>query len=158
MGSEEAMEAYLRDGTVPPALLADLIAVRAVFPCFFGSALKMKGVDALLDGIRALVPVPSYPDSFGARVYKISHDPQGARLTWLKITGGSLNVKTVLVHGEASEKVNQIRLYSGAKFRLADEAAAGEVCAVTGLASSRAGEGLGAEPPAESPLLTPVFT
>ena len=155
--SEEAMEAWTGTGSVPPGLIARAVASRALFPCFFGSALRMKGVDALLDGLDALIPAPVWPAEFGARVYKISHDPQGARLTWLKITGGSLRVKTLLSPG-GSEKINQIRFYSGLKFRLGEEARAGEVCAVTGLSASRSGDGLGAEAGAAAPLLTPVFT
>lgn len=156
LGSEEAMEAFLRTGTVPEALLARMTKERTLFPCFFGSALRVKGVDALLDGLGRLIPAPAWPAEFGARVYKISHDPQGARLTWMKITGGSLRVKTA--PGPEGEKINQIRIYSGAKYRLTEEARAGEVCAVTGLNASRAGQGLGAEDAAEAPLLTPVFT
>ena len=155
---EEAMEHFLAEGRIPPDLLAGLVQSRKLFPCFFGSALKMKGIEALLGGLRDLLPEKAYPEAFGARIYKISHDPQGARLTWMKITGGSLKVKTLLQTGGEAEKVNQIRLYSGAKFRLAEEAAAGEVCAVTGLSGTRAGDGLGAEKSAVSPLLTPVFT
>ena len=158
LGSEEAMEAFLREGAVPREMLARLVAERAVFPCFFGSALKMKGIETLLDGIGELVPAPVYPEAFSARVYKISRDPQGARLTWMKITGGSLKVKSTLRAGGAEEKINQIRLYSGARFRLTEEAEAGEVCAVTGLSASRAGEGLGAAEGRTEPLLMPVFT
>lgn len=158
LASEETMETFLREGSLSPETLADLTARRALFPCFFGSALRMKGIEALLDGIRALVPAPARPEAFGARVYKITHDPQGARLTWMKITGGVLKVRSSLPRGDTSEKINQIRLYSGAKYRLADEAGPGEVCAVTGLSSVRAGEGLGTEPPSPEPLLTPVFT
>ncbi|MCR4876637.1 MAG: TetM/TetW/TetO/TetS family tetracycline resistance ribosomal protection protein [Clostridiales bacterium] len=156
--SEEAMEAFLREGSVPPALLIRAVADRSIFPCYFGSALKIRGIDALLDGIQALVPMPAYPAEFGARVYKISHDPQGARLTWLKITGGTLKVRTVLQNGDSSEKINQIRFYSGAKYRMAEEAAVGDVCAVTGPVSFRTGDGLGRETRAAAPLLTPVFT
>ena len=155
---EEAMEAFLAEGAVPAGILRELVRRRALFPVFFGSALKMKGVEALLEGIRNLVPPPAYPEPFGARVYKISHDPQGARLTWMKITGGSLKVKTTPAGAPAEEKVNQIRLYSGAKYRLAEEVSAGQVCAVTGLNSSRAGAGLGAEGEADAPLMSPVFT
>ncbi|MBQ3705359.1 MAG: TetM/TetW/TetO/TetS family tetracycline resistance ribosomal protection protein [Clostridia bacterium] len=158
MGSEEAMEVFLREGTLSPDLLAELVSSRALFPCFFGSALRMKGIEALLDGVANLVPIPVYPEDFGARVYKITHDPQGARLTWMKITGGSLRVKSSLPDGEGMARVNQIRLYSGVRFRQAEEVFAGQVCAVTGLASSRAGQGLGRESAAEDPLLTPVFS
>ena len=156
--SEEAMNAFLREGTVPREMLASLTASRALFPCFFGSALRMKGIEALLDGLLDLVPLPVYPDAFGARIYKITHDAQGARLTWMKITGGSLKVRAALPDGDGSARVNQIRLYSGARFRQTEEALAGQVCAVTGLSFSRAGQGLGAEAGAEEPLLSPVFS
>ncbi len=155
---EDAMDRFLSDGAVPRDMLSDLVARRQLFPCFFGSALKQKGIDALLDGLRDLVPAPPRPDVFGARVYKVSRDPQGARLTWMKITGGSLKVKSVPGSASSGEKVNQIRLYSGPKFRLLEEAPAGTVCAVTGLASVRAGDGLGAESAASAPLLSPVFS
>ncbi|MBQ9210939.1 MAG: TetM/TetW/TetO/TetS family tetracycline resistance ribosomal protection protein [Clostridia bacterium] len=156
--SEEGMEAFLNEGSIPPEMLSRAVGARGLFPCYFGSALRMKGVETLLDGVVSLSPRPAYPPEFGARVYKISHDPQGARLTWLKITGGALRVKTLIPQGDGEEKINQIRLYSGAKFRLTEEAAAGEVCAVTGLSTSRVGDGLGRERGGESPLLTPVFT
>ena len=156
--SEAAMEVFLREGEIPRETLAAMVARRELFPCFFGSALKMRGIDTLMDGIRELIPAPVYPEEFGARIYKISHDPQGARLTWLKVTGGSLKVRTVMKDGTEPEKINQIRIYSGAKFRTADEVPAGAVCAVTGLNSSRAGDGLGTEINAEAPLLSPVFT
>ena len=155
---EEAMELFLREGEIPRPRLAAMVARRQLFPCFFGSALKMTGIEALLDGLRELVPAPAYGDAFAARVYKISHDPQGARLTWMKITGGGLKVKSLLRTGAEEEKVNQIRLYSGARYRLAEEVSAGTVCAVTGPAATRAGDGLGAESAAPSPLLTPVFS
>ena len=155
---EEAMDCFLRNGSIPPDVLAALVDLRQLFPCFFGSALKMKGIEELLNGIRELVSARIYPNDFAARVYKISHDPQGARLTWMKITGGSLKVKTLLQTGGTEEKINQIRLYSGVKYRQTEEAAAGEICAVTGLTATRAGDGLGAEKNTVSPLLTPVFT
>ena len=155
---DTAMELFLRDGEIPRPRLAAMVARRQLFPCFFGSALKMTGIEALLDGLRELVPAPAYGDTFAARVYKISHDPQGARLTWMKITGGGLKVKSLLRTGAEEEKVNQIRLYSGARYRLAEEVSAGTVCAITGPAATRAGDGLGAESAAPSPLLTPVFS
>lgn len=159
--SEQALSSYLETGALTDAELAGLIAGRALFPCFFGSALRLDGVDALLDGLRRYAPHPQYPDDFSARVYKISRDAQGARLTWLKVTGGRLRVKDVL-HGPAAdpweEKIDQIRLYSGARFRTADEAEAGTVCAVTGLSRTAAGQGLGCESGELPPLLEPVLT
>ena len=158
MASEEALSAFLQTGAVPQEELARLTAQRAIFPCLFGSALKLRGVDALLDALGAYLPAPRYPNDFAARVYKISRDPQGARLTWLKVTGGTLNVKTMLRGADWEEKINQIRLYSGQKFRLVDALPAGGACAVTGLNHTQAGDGLGAESAADAPLLTPVFT
>lgn len=152
---EAAMESLLETGDIPLTEIRKLTKERRLFPCLFGSALKNKGVDALLDALLRYVPAPAYPGAFAARVYKISRDPQGARLTWIKVTGGSLRVKTLL---ECGEKINQIRLYSGQKFKLTEEAPAGTVCAVTGLTIPRAGDGLGAETAADAPLLTPVFT
>ena len=158
MCGEAAMEEYLETGAVSEAGIARLVAERRLFPCLFGSALKLRGIEALLDALRAYVPAPVYPAEFAARVYKISRDPQSARLTWLKVTGGTLRVKALLRAGQTEEKINQIRLYSGSKFRLAEEAPAGTVCAVTGLSQTKAGDGLGAESAADAPLLTPVFT
>ena len=158
MCGEAAMEEYLKNGTVSQAEIARLVAQRRLFPCLFGSALKLKGMEALLNALRELVPTPTYPPAFAARVYKISRDPQGVRLTWLKVTGGSLKVKTLLHGGSWEEKVNQLRLYSGQKFTMAEEVPAGGVCAVTGLNYTQAGDGLGAENAADAPLLTPVFT
>ena len=158
MCGEDAMEEYLDTGTVSQAEIARLVRGRRLFPCLFGSALRLRGIGDLLDALCDCLPAPTYPDAFAARVYKISRDPQGARLTWLKVTGGSLRVKALLRVGDQEEKVNQIRLYSGQKFTLAEEAPAGTVCAVTGLTATRAGDGLGAENAADAPLLTPVFT
>ena len=151
---EEAMEAFLETGRLADETVAGLIARRRLFPCLFGSALKMRGVDGLLQALARYMPAPVYPADFSARVYKISRDPQGARLTWLKVTGGALRVKMPL----GTEKINQIRLYSGPHFRLAEEASAGTVCAVTGLSAPRAGDGLGAAEHAAAPLLSPVFS
>ena len=150
---EELMNRYLEGGSVTAGDAASLVARRLVFPCFFGSALKLEGVEALLDGLSRYVPVPEYPAGFGARVFKIARD--GAdRLTYVKVTGGSLKVRTLL--GE--EKVNQIRIYSGAKYRTVDEAPAGTVCALTGLTKTRPGDVFGVEPPAAGPELEPVLT
>ncbi len=158
MCSETAMEEFLAGGRVSEAETARLVGSRGAFPCFFGSALKNRGVEELLEALRTLVPAPVYPEEFGARVYKISRDPQGARLTWMKITGGSMQVRTSLRFGDREEKINQIRLYSGLKFQQADQVAAGTVCAVTGPAETRAGDGAGRETAGEDPLLIPVFT
>ena len=163
--NEEALAYYLQDEVVPDTLIAQLTAQRLLFPCFFGSALRLEGIDALLSALCALLPAPQWPQDFSARIYKISRDPQGARLTWMKITGGSLRVRALLSGlspdapgGAWEEKVSQLRIYSGAKFRTVEQAKAGMLCAVTGLNYTRAGDGLGAEQSGGAPLLTPVFT
>ena len=163
--SEEALAHYLQDEAVPDTLIAQLTAQRLLFPCFFGSALRLEGIDALLSALCSLLPAPQWPQDFSARIYKISRDPQGARLTWMKITGGSLRVRALLSGlspdapgGAWEEKVSQLRIYSGAKFRTVEQAKAGMLCAVTGLNYTRAGDGLGAEQSGGTPLLTPVFT
>ena len=148
LGDEEALAEYLDTGALSDASLRRLIGARKLFPCFFGSALKVQGVDELLDGLIRFAPQPVWKEAFAARVYKISHDPQGARLTHLKVTGGALRVKDT-VNGE---KVDQIRIYSGARFTPAEEAPAGTVCAVTGLSASRPGQALGAEGPWTAPV------
>ncbi|MBQ9343489.1 MAG: TetM/TetW/TetO/TetS family tetracycline resistance ribosomal protection protein [Clostridia bacterium] len=154
---EEALNAFLETGSIPQQEAARMVAKRLIFPCLFGSALRLKGIEALLDTLCAYMPQPEYGTEFAARVYKISHDPQGARLTWMKITGGTLRTKTVLRIGDADEKINQLRVYSGSRFRLIDEAPAGTLCAATGLEHTQAGDGLGGESAADTPLLTPVF-
>ena len=150
---EELMDRYLEGGAVEAADASALVARRLVFPCFFGSALRLEGVEALLDGLSQYVPAPDYPKEFAARVFKIARDGSD-RLTYVKITGGRLKVRTLL--GE--EKVNQIRVYSGTKYQTIDEAPAGTVCALTGLARTRPGDVMGAEPPAPEPELEPVLT
>ena len=161
MCSEEAMEGYLETGTVPEEEMAELIARRKLFPCWFGSALKLDGVAEFLEGLDRFAPVPQYPAEFGAKVFKIARDPQGGRLTYLKITGGSLAVKAQLSGGTGeqiwTEKVDQIRIYSGAKYQTVDRLEAGAVCAVTGLTATRPGQGLGIEQAAQQPILEPVL-
>jgi len=163
MCDEALLETYLETGEVTENNIRGLIARRKVFPCCFGSALKLQGVDALLDILDSFAPTAVYPPSFGARVYKISRDPQGNRLTWLRITGGSLKVRETINYvnqkgAESEEKVIQIRLYSGDKFTAADTAEAGTLCAVTGLSGTFAGQGLGTEPAGAPPALEPVMT
>jgi small GTP-binding protein len=141
----------------------DMVAAiqnRRIFPVLFGSALKMEGVDAFLECLREYTEMPDYPAAFGAKVYKIAEDTQKNRLTFLKITGGTLRVKDVLESEKNTEgeKVNQIRIYSGDKFTAADEAQAGTVCAVTGITFAKSGDGLGAEGDAGLPVLEPVLT
>ena len=162
MCGEEALSRFLDAGELSDSELADLIVRRKIFPCFFGSALRLEEVDALLDGLERYAPRPAYPEEFAARVYKISRDPQGTRLTHLKLTGGSLRVKTLL-RGETSsgeaweEKADQLRVYSGEKFQAFDQLPAGAVCAVAGLTRTYPGQGLGAEPDARPPILEPVL-
>ena len=152
---EAVLEAYLESGELPPDTAARLMAERKLFPCFFGSALKLQGIESFLRELGEIIPVPERSSCFGAKIYKISRDSQGMRLTHLKVTGGVLRVKDTLIE---DEKVNQIRIYSGAKYETVQEAEAGTVCAVTGLVSSRPGQGLGEEAASELPILEPVLT
>ena len=159
---ENLMGRVLDAGQLQDADLIPAIARRHVFPCWFGAALKLEGVDALLDGLdRYTRPAPAL-EAFGAKVFKVSQDEQGARLTWLRVTGGELKVKAQLT-GEAdgepwAEKANQLRLYSGAKYTLTEAIGPGQVCAVTGLTKARPGEGLGAERDSDLPVLEPVLS
>ena len=156
--SEELMERYLSGEEFTQEELAALVVQRQLFPVYFGSALQVEGVEELLDGIQAYTLEPEWPQDFGARVFKITRDERGERLTWLKVTGGQLRVREVLHGPNWEEKVNQIRLYSGAKFTAVDVAPAGTVCAVTGLTRTAAGEGLGAEENWTGPRLEPVLS
>ena len=158
---ERLMDAYLAGEALPDGDIVTAIARRHVFPCWFGSALKLEGVDALLEGLARWTRSAPAGEHFGARVFKVSQDEQGARLTWLRVTGGVLKVKDTLAGGPEGEgwsgKADQLRLYSGAKYTLANEVYPGQVCAVTGLAGAKPGEGLGAERDAGDPLLEPVL-
>ena len=160
MCDEQVLEEYLETGRIPEREICRMVRERKVFPCYFGSALKLQGVEELLKGLESWMTPPVYGKEFGAKVYKISRDDQGNRLTHLKITGGTLKVKDVIaVPGmEEGEKVNQIRVYSGAKAEMVSEAEAGMICAVTGLTQTKPGQGLGAESESEPPLLEPVLT
>ena len=160
MCDEQVLEEYLETGRIPEREICRMVRERKVFPCYFGSALKLQGVEELLKGLERWMTPPVYGKEFGAKVYKISRDDQGNRLTHLKITGGTLKVKDVIaVPGmEEGEKVNQIRVYSGAKAEMVSEAEAGMICAVTGLTETKPGQGLGAESESELPLLEPVLT
>lgn len=153
---EQAMEEYLEKGSVDADSIRRLVAERKIFPCYFGSALHLQGVEELMNGICTYQMQKEYPAAFGAKVYKIARDGQGNRLTYLKVTGGTLKVKDVI--GENGDKVNQIRVYSGEKYELLSAADAGKVCAVTGLAETYPGQGLGAEKDSEVPILEPVLT
>ncbi|WP_251392262.1 translation factor GTPase family protein [Mediterraneibacter agrestimuris] len=179
MCDESLLEMYLETGTLTADKLAASIQERKIFPCFFGSALKLTGVDIFVKGLSEYMMCPAYPVYFGAKVYKIARDEQGNRLTYLKVTGGKLAVKETIsgccacskanrqtaVEGSAAEnagskwqeKINQIRIYSGAKYELANEAEAGMVCAVTGLTKTYPGEGLGIEEESALPVLEPVL-
>lgn len=158
MCDELMMEAFLETGHIETAQIKKAVRERSLFPCFFGSALKLEGVERFMEGIVKYVMIPSYPEEFGAKIFKISRDEQGNRLTHLKLTGGKLKVKDVLTNGVWEEKVNQIRLYSGSKFEAVSELEAGSVCAVTGLSQTRPGEGLGIEEASGAPVLEPVLS
>lgn len=154
MCSEPALEQFLETGCVDRALIREMITERKVFPCFFGSALKLDGVEQFMTGLEAWVIHPEYPEQFSAKVFKIARDNKGNRLTYMKITGGSLKVRDVV----KGEKVNQIRLYSGEKYEAVKEAEVGSVCAVTGLTKTVPGEGLGLDKTFSMPVLEPVLT
>ena len=151
---EQVLEQYLAGEAVGTEQIRKLIRERKLFPCYFGSALKMQGVKEFLADFIRYASIPAYGETFGARVFKIARDAQGNRLTYLKVTGGSLKVRQVI--GE--EKINQIRIYSGEKYETAEEVGAGGVCAVTGLLRTFPGEGLGAEKASRLPVLEPVLT
>ena len=155
MCDEGLLEQYLENGELPREQVADLISQRRVFPCYFGSALHTEGVEELLDALESLTEERQYPAKFGAKVYKIGRDEQGNRLTYLKVTGGSIKVREIITDTE--EKINQIRRYSGAKYEMLSEVHAGEVCAVTGLSDTYPGQGLGAESESDMPILEPVL-
>lgn len=154
---EAVLEAYLENGEISRDEIASLIARRKVFPCYFGSALKSQGIQEFLKGLERHTDAPVYSSEFGAKVYKISRDEKGNRLTHMKITGGSLKVKQVLQGADWEEKADQIRIYAGAGFEAVKEARAGTICAVTGLTRTHAGQGLGREHESEEPLLVPVL-
>ena len=160
---EALLENYLESGTVTDANIRGLIAASKVFPCCFGAALKLQGVDTLLETLDTFAPMPQYSQAFAARVYKISRDPQGARLTWLKVTGGSLKVRSPLIYQNPKgdtleEKCQQLRLYTGDKFTAAEAVFPGQLCAVTGLSGTYVGQALGAEETVLPPLVEPVMT
>ena len=152
------LENYLETGNVSDGNIKALIAARHIFPCCFGAALKQQGVAEFLQILDTFGPEATADADFGAKVYKISRDPQGSRLTWLKVTGGALKVRQSLTFGEKEEKIQSIRLYSGDKFTAVEEAGAGTLCAVTGLSQTWAGQGLGNAPSAPRPTLQPVMT
>lgn len=166
---EAAMEQYLEHGSLSQQEIARLVAQRKVFPCYPGCALKLEGIGELCSSLVQYTLLPEYPEEFGAKIYKIARDAQGTRLTYLKVTGGTLKVKDLLRYQSKSssspgeeifleEKADQIRLYSGTKYTLAEEAPAGQICAVTGLSQTYPGQKLGAQSDTASPLLEPVLT
>ena len=163
LSCEELMESYLENNTVDKADIINAINNRQVFPCFFGSALKNEGIDDFISALDEYTCERKYKSEFGAKVYKISYDPKGSRLTHLKITGGVLKTRDELCYidndgAEQKCKVSSVRFYTGEKFRTADTAAAGEVCAVTGLVGTYAGQGIGAEKNSVDALFVPVMT
>ena len=163
---EQVMEAYLEGEEISREQIRQMIRERKLFPCYFGSALKMTGVEEFLDDLKLRIRETSYPETFGAKIYKITRDNQGERLTHMKITGGTLEVKSVLSNGRPGEtgegiwqeKVNQIRIYSGEKYTMVSEVKAGTVCAVTGLTATYPGQGLGSEQASDMPVLEPVLS
>ena len=157
MGSEALLDEYMDQGSIAEEHLAHAVAKRELFPCYYGSALKVEGVKELLVGFAKYHRAPEYEDEFSARVYKIGRDAKGARLTYLKVTGGTLHVKDRISYDGLEEKVDQIRLYSGEKFETAEAVEAGEVCAVTGLTTTVPGQGLGAQQESSVPVLEPVL-
>ena len=158
MCDELLMEAFLENGLVAVPQIRKSIQERKVFPTYFGSALKLEGVEAFLKGMLRYAEIPVYPQQFAARIYKIDRDEQGNRLTHMKITGGCLQVKDSITNGVWEEKVHQIRIYSGLKYEAVNEAETGSVCAVTGLSMTKPGEGLGMEETSAPPVLESVLT
>lgn len=161
---EKLMEKYLEHGEISAAEIAKVIKERKIFPCWFGSALKLNGVAEFIGGLEKYTLEQDYGSEFGARVFKIARDPQGNRLTYMKITGGSLRARSVIGYlpkgGESclEEKANMLRIYSGEKFEPTDEVTAGGVCAVLGLSATYPGQGLGFEKDFFKPMLEPVLT
>lgn len=163
---EQVMEAYLEGEEISRVQIQKMIWERKLFPCYFGSALKLTGVKEFLEDLKLRIRESSYPESFGAKIYKITRDSQGERLSHMKITGGALKVKSVLSNGKPGEsgediwqeKVNQIRIYSGEKHTMVSEVKAGTVCAVTGLTATYPGQGLGSEQASDMPVLEPVLS
>ncbi|MBP3922069.1 MAG: TetM/TetW/TetO/TetS family tetracycline resistance ribosomal protection protein [Ruminiclostridium sp.] len=154
---EAIMNELLERGEISTDIISNKIKQRKIFPCFFGSALKLNGVEEFIKLLSEYTLQPKYNDEFSATVYKISEDEHGNRLTHLKVTGGTLKVKSIIEKGDNLEKINSIRIYSGGKFRTVDEAPAGTVCAVTGLSDTYSGQGLGISADAPLPLLEPLF-
>lgn len=151
---ESLLETYLETGQIDLKEIGKLIKERKLYPCYFGSALKLRGIEELLKGIEAYTIQPEYGKEFSAKVFKIARDEQGNRLTYMKIMGGSLKVRTII----GTEKINQIRIYSGTRYETENEVKAGRICAVTGLTKSYPGEGFGNMKDSKEPVLEPVLT
>lgn len=158
MCDEDMMEAWLEKNSINTEQIQKAVRERKVFPCYFGAALKLEGVEPFMKGIAKYTINPAYPEKFGAKVFKIARDEQGNRLTYMKITGGGMKVRDTLGNGFWEEKVNQIRIYSGQKFEPVNEVSAGDICAVTGLSQTRPGEGLGEARDSNPPVLEPVLS
>lgn len=154
MCNDDVLENFLENGTLSDKTIQMIIQKREIFPCYFGSALKVSGIDAFLAGVDRYALENNYQADFGGKVFKISHDDKGERLTWIRVTGGVLPTKTVLVD---EQKANQLRIYDGAKFEISQKVVAGEVCAVTGLTTSYPGQGLGNEKDSPHPTIQPVL-
>lgn len=152
-GSEDALTEYFETGKVSDSTVSELIKKRLIFPCFFGSALRLTGVENFMEGLGRYMSAPLYPEKFGAKIYKISRDNKGVRLTHMKVMGGVLKSRMEI----NSQKVNQIRIYSGETYEAVDNAYPGMICAVTGLDGNMPGEGLGITPDSDLPVLTPVL-
>lgn len=157
MCSENAMESFLENGALSESEIRSLTCGRLLFPCFFGSGLKLSGIDEFLSELEKLIPQKSYSDRFGARVFKITHDTNGARVTHMKLTGGEMRVRDTIEYGGKAEKISGIRIYNGSKYESVEYVRAGEACAVTGLSDTKNGQGLGEEETAEEPILEPVM-
>ena len=156
MEDEELLDQYLESGEIEDEQIRKMITERKIFPCFFGSALKLQGVEEFLNDFGYYTEENEYPEQFGARVFKITRDESGNRLTHLKVTGKDLKVKTVITSSD--EKINQIRIYSGEKYETVNELEAGRICAVTGLSDTYPGQCLGVEQGGYEPVLEPVLT
>lgn len=152
-GSEDALTEYFETGKVSDSTVSELIKKRLIFPCFFGSALRLTGVEKFMEGLGRYMSAPLYPEKFGAKIYKISRDNKGVRLTHMKVMGGVLKSRMEI----NLQKVNQIRIYSGETYEAVDNAYPGMICAVTGLDGNMPGEGLGITPDSDLPVLTPVL-
>ena len=157
MCREDVLETYLQSGDIKTDVIAELINARSVFPCYFGSGLKLEGIDEFLSGLDRYTTKRAFPDAFGAKVFKITHDEQNTRLTHMKVTGGTLRVRDSVIDGTTEAKITQIRVYNGARFTAVDEVSAGDVCCVVGLESIGNGQGLGTEGAGSAPVLEPIM-